>query len=287
MEHHKSTEEFLAAIQYTVATTGFRAELIEKDYFCSLVLSSLYDKNTCPLIFKGGTLLAKVYGDFYRLSEDLDFTYDMPLKTTRNERREVSLIIKKIYHQIGEKTDGINIAMDLKGSDESKQYNGELTYISQVANGQGTIKFEVSLKDTLLAKPSKQKAQTLVLNPFTGEKLADLFPILCYAKKEAYAEKIRAAFCRQQPAIRDFYDISYAIDKNIITLQDDAFIKIVRSKIKAQAKNFKLLTNEKIQLLQAQLLPDLFPTLRSNDYNAFDLSKVLQQLQEFSALAFA
>jgi predicted nucleotidyltransferase component of viral defense system len=29
------------------------------------------------LVFKGGTCLAKVYADFYRLSEDLDFVIPM------------------------------------------------------------------------------------------------------------------------------------------------------------------------------------------------------------------
>ncbi|MFI4938433.1 MAG: nucleotidyl transferase AbiEii/AbiGii toxin family protein [Candidatus Berkiellales bacterium] len=282
MDFHKTIEDFLAAIQYTAATTGFRSELIEKDYFCSMILSSLYNKNSCPLIFKGGTMLAKVYGNFYRLSEDLDFSYDIPMKTTRNERREMSLTVKEIYHQIVDQVDGINITMDLKSSDQSRQYNGELGYESYVTKSAGYIKFEVSLRDSLLDLASGKAAKTLILNPFTSEELVSPFPVLCYSKKEAYAEKIRAAFCRQQTAIRDFYDIAYALDKNIINLQDDDFLDTVRSKIKSQEKNYRPLTTQKIQLLHNQMLPELFPTLRYSDYNNFDLDKILQTLHEFS-----
>ena len=45
--------------------------LIEKDYYCSLILNYFFNGDT-SLVFKGGTCLSKVYVDFYRLSEDLD-----------------------------------------------------------------------------------------------------------------------------------------------------------------------------------------------------------------------
>jgi len=64
----------MAAIEYTTANTELKPELIEKDFYCSLVLKYIFSHNTQPLIFKGGTLLTKVYADFYRLSEDLDFS---------------------------------------------------------------------------------------------------------------------------------------------------------------------------------------------------------------------
>jgi hypothetical protein len=51
---HLDTEGFHAAIEYTSRTTGFRMDLIEKDYFCSIALACLYTHDT-PLIFKGGT----------------------------------------------------------------------------------------------------------------------------------------------------------------------------------------------------------------------------------------
>ena len=64
------------ALRFTAAETGFISRLIEKDYFCTLVLQYLCESDV-TLIFKGGTCLAKVHAGFYRLSEDLDFSISM------------------------------------------------------------------------------------------------------------------------------------------------------------------------------------------------------------------
>ncbi len=70
---HEDPELFLEALNFTAATTAFAARLIEKDYFCSVLLNHIFKKLGALLVFKGGTCLAKVYAGFYRLSEDLDF----------------------------------------------------------------------------------------------------------------------------------------------------------------------------------------------------------------------
>ena len=70
--HQEDPVLFEAAIRLTAGETGFPPRLIEKDYFCSVLLEHLAAR--CDtLIFKGGTCLAKVHAGFYRLSEDLDF----------------------------------------------------------------------------------------------------------------------------------------------------------------------------------------------------------------------
>lgn len=82
---HEDPEFFRSAVTFTAATTGFQVRLIEKDYFCSVLLQYLAEANG-SLIFKGGTCLAKVLVDFYRLSEDLDFVIPMAVDSTRAER---------------------------------------------------------------------------------------------------------------------------------------------------------------------------------------------------------
>jgi len=67
---------FREAIRFTSAETAFSTRLIEKDYFCTLMLS--YFSTSAEMVFKGGTCLAKVHAGFYRLSEDLDFAISMP-----------------------------------------------------------------------------------------------------------------------------------------------------------------------------------------------------------------
>ena len=59
--HRENRALFREAIRFTAAETGFVPRLIEKDYFCSVLLHELAALDS-PLTFKGGTLLAKVSG---------------------------------------------------------------------------------------------------------------------------------------------------------------------------------------------------------------------------------
>ena len=84
---HEDAPLFRQAVTFTAAETGFNARLIEKDYFCSVLLQQL-GRAAPTLVFKGGTCLAKVHTGFYRLSEDLDYSIGMPLDATRRERSQ-------------------------------------------------------------------------------------------------------------------------------------------------------------------------------------------------------
>ena len=59
------------ALTFTESATGFSARLVEKDYYCSLLLHDFALAFQQGMVFKGGTCLSKVYADFYRFSEDL------------------------------------------------------------------------------------------------------------------------------------------------------------------------------------------------------------------------
>jgi hypothetical protein len=50
-------------LRFTAAETVFISRLIEKDYFCTLVLQYFCASDT-TLTFKGGTCLANVHADF-------------------------------------------------------------------------------------------------------------------------------------------------------------------------------------------------------------------------------
>ena len=83
--HDDDPDIFREALAYSEADKGFTSTLIEKDYYCSLVLQYFFSNET-SLVFKGGTCLSKVYVDFYRLSEDLDLIIPVTAKTTRTQR---------------------------------------------------------------------------------------------------------------------------------------------------------------------------------------------------------
>lgn len=280
LNFHQTPEEFIASIEYTVAQTGFRAELIEKDYYCSVILENLYTDETCPIIFKGGTLLAKVFGDFYRLSEDLDFVLPLEPNISRQSRRKAINPVKEIYNNLPQRITDIAIETNLQGSNESSQYNGELTYSSLITQDIGRIKFEVSLRESMLETPVEQRAKTLLLNPFTGSSIVTPYPIKGFSLKEAYAEKFRAALCRPLPAIRDYYDISHALNNKILKITDD-FIAAVKEKIQLQIKTFEKVNSEKLTILRQQVQTELLPTLKMVDYEKFDLDTVALMLNDF------
>ena len=64
-------------IQQTASSLQLKDTQLEKDYVISWILRGVYSNAYLKerLIFKGGTLLRKVYYPEYRLSEDLDFTF--------------------------------------------------------------------------------------------------------------------------------------------------------------------------------------------------------------------
>jgi len=59
-------------IQQKANAVGVRDQQIEKDYILSWILFGIskQEKLSSSIVFKGGTLLKKVYFDDYRFSED-------------------------------------------------------------------------------------------------------------------------------------------------------------------------------------------------------------------------
>ncbi len=53
---HNDTDLFVECLKFTSGEKGFRTALIEKDYFCSLLLAYVFSEDTA-LVLKGGTSL--------------------------------------------------------------------------------------------------------------------------------------------------------------------------------------------------------------------------------------
>lgn len=63
-------------IQQKAREVGVRDQQIEKDYILSWILKGIaqHEQLSKVIVFKGGTVLKKIYFEDYRFSEDLDFT---------------------------------------------------------------------------------------------------------------------------------------------------------------------------------------------------------------------
>ena len=278
---HLDAEGFRAAIEYTSRTTGFRMDLIEKDYFCSIALACLYTHDT-PLIFKGGTCLNKVHVGFYRLSEDLDFSIPVNLGATRGDRRKAIEPVKAHLASFKTLAPALQLESELAGHNEGRQYTTAFTYRSIVTGKKGAIKFEVGLREPLLDQVLQAPARTLLIDPFKRSELLSTATILCLSTREAFAEKIRAALARKDVAIRDLFDLDHAIRHQKIDLKDTGLLNMARLKLKVPGTNAVDLSQPRIDAMRRQLTTELQPVLRPADFAVFDFDGAAAQLVELS-----
>lgn len=77
MKLHQDKEAFEALLSDIGQRTGIRSDIIEKDYYLTLLLSELAGwQDTLPAYFKGDTALYKAIGQMKRFSEDIDITVE-------------------------------------------------------------------------------------------------------------------------------------------------------------------------------------------------------------------
>jgi hypothetical protein len=100
MKLHLDQEAFRVLIDTIHTQTGYRGDVLEKDYYVSLILKELAGKqsNGLPAYFKGGTALYKALKTTNRFSEDIDLSVDTRnCSRTQNDRR-LEQATKKILH---------------------------------------------------------------------------------------------------------------------------------------------------------------------------------------------
>jgi predicted nucleotidyltransferase component of viral defense system len=273
--HDADPDIFREALAYSEAHTGFTASLIEKDYFCSLVLQYFFSRDT-SLVFKGGTCLSKVYVDFYRLSEDLDFVIPGTAATTRTQRRVEMEAIKSVFEKLPTVVPGVAILEEFEGHNESRQYIGYLEYRSAVIEKLENIRVEIGLREPLLRLSESRTARTIVVNPFSGLALLSTFTVRAMALREAYAEKFRAAMTREKPAIRDFFDLFHAIREGGLDSHDPDFLSMVKVKLEVPGNASVDVSAARKYELDRQLEGQLKPVLRPADFSGFNLEEAFE-----------
>lgn len=270
---HLDPAAFRAAVERTAHDFDFRPVLVEKDYFCSLLLEAVLPPET-SLIFKGGTCLSKIYADFYRLSEDLDFCIPLQGTVNRSERRRLIDPSKKIVDSLPDKVAGVEIEEALGGRNESTQYVAVVRYRSVITGDWEKVKIEIALREPLFLPAVIRNARTLVRNVFTGQDLVPPFPVRVIDLTEALAEKTRAALARREAAIRDFFDLHYALENLKLRLDDPDFVKLLRQKLAVAGNERVQLTAERRGALEKQYHTELPTVLRTKDIEKFNLNRV-------------
>jgi predicted nucleotidyltransferase component of viral defense system len=190
-------------IQQIARVVGVRDQQIEKDYILSWILFGIakHEQLSKAIVFKGGTVLKKVYFEDYRFSEDLDFTL-LHRETTNDQIFEW---FKEIFEFIKEEA---NIPFEIIDNNEHED-GGINFYISYIGplGGQGNnkrLKVDISRSEQLVFNP-------VMKDVFVDYTDLDAHQLLCYPLEEVLVEKMRSVMQRMQA--RDFYDIWYLLEE--------------------------------------------------------------------------
>lgn len=280
---HKEAEMFRDALALTQEQTGFAERLIEKDYFCTALLEYLAAAAGNKLVFKGGTCLAKVHADFYRLSEDLDFVIFTPTDAPRSQRSKQAAAMKEAVAALPRQIPFFRLVEPLTGANNSTQYNAVIGDTSQAGGHEETIKIEVALREPLLLALLNGPAQTILLDPVSRKRLMKPLEVRCIAKMEAFAEKFRAALSRREVAVRDFFDLDYAVRRLGLLPEDAELMRLVRQKLAVPGNNPADVSAGRLAALWQQVEPQLKPVLRAEDYAEFNLERAFQMVAAMAA----
>jgi len=209
-------------IQIEARKVAVRDQQIEKDYILSWILEGIAANKDLSqvMVFKGGTVLKKVYFKDYRFSEDLDFS----LLKDNISNEQILQLFKNTFEYILEEA---NIPLEIIDNNEHED-GGINFYISYIGplGGQGNnkrVKIDISRSEKLVFTPVLQN----VILSYTDQEKHKLF---CYSLEEVLVEKLRSIMQRMQA--RDFYDIWYLLE---IHGMDVAFF-VNEFKIKCESK---------------------------------------------------
>ena len=94
---HENKDDFLEAIATVAAAKGITSQIVEKDYYVTLLLRLLAE-NLPFIVFKGGTSLAKCHHVIKRFSEDIDLTIDT--KITQGQKAFVKEALQNVTKKL-------------------------------------------------------------------------------------------------------------------------------------------------------------------------------------------
>jgi predicted nucleotidyltransferase component of viral defense system len=280
---HEDVPLFRESLAFTSAKTGFTGQVIEKDYFCTVLLADLARHGGADLIFKGGTCLAKVHAGFYRLSEDLDFAIPLHVNASRAERSRAVDAIKRAVADVSGRLPCLSCQTELKGANDSTQYSGVVTYRSVATGQQETVLVDVSVREPALIAPAILPARTVLLDPIGGRPAVPDLHVFSLTAMEAMAEKFRAALSRRDVAIRDFFDLDYAARHLPVDFASPSFVGMVRRKLAIPDNPPVDIGVERMTALRRQVEPKLKTVLREKEFRDFVLDRAIALVMEMAA----
>lgn len=198
----------LDEIKLIAAEKGFSEQMIIKDYFITVLLYLI--KDIKGIYFKGGTALQKIFLNYSRISEDIDFTVERDIVNLKKEI-ELKILDSKIFSKIYYDKDVLDFT--------------RIVVEYEMFNENGLIFIDLNKRAKLLKKPAKYEIKN-----FYDFKT---FFVNCESKEEMIAGKVAAAIGRNKP--RDHYDIYKLIKEG-----HNFDYALIKKKCKLSGFNFDL-----------------------------------------------
>ena len=212
-------------IQQKARDVGVRDQQIEKDYVLSWILKGIaqHEQLSKAIVFKGGTVLKKIYFEEYRFSEDLDFT----LLNNKITNEQIFDWFKEVFEYVKEEAN-IPLAIIDNNEHEDGGINFYISYTGPLG-GQGNnkrVKVDISRSEQLEYAP-------VMKDVIVGYSDLEAHQLLCYPLEEMLVEKMRTVMQRMQA--RDFYDIWFLLEQHNM----DAAFHMKEFEKKCASKNLK------------------------------------------------
>ena len=255
-------------INAVAAKNKLRDAQIEKDYILSWILFGI-SKNELlsnSLVFKGGTVLKKVYFPDYRYSEDLDFTL-LNEKITNDELLQE---FEKVYGFVKEEA---NITLQFK--EVNTHMSGSIAFY---VNYVGPLLANINSRDVkidltrgeVMEYPIEQKKVFILYTDLPEGS----FDLQCYSLSEVLIEKMTALMGRTEP--RDLFDFWY------LTEYARMDTKYHKHEFERKAKNKKhdpLVFEEKVMGKEKNLKQGWQKKLQNQVHELPEFDDVFRQIQ--------
>lgn len=228
---------------------GFAEIIMTKDYYATAILYLL--KDVKGIYFKGGTALQKIFLNYSRLSEDVDYTVTRSIDKLKKE------ISKKIINSnLFEK---VTIDKDVEG------FVRLVFHYTNLEDKLDTVFIDLNQRAKLFEKP-----EINTIPHFYDEEIPE-FSVKTLAKEEMFAEKLSAAIKRNKP--RDHFDIYMIIKKGF-----ELNLTLTKKKCKQSDCEFNIIKMfNKAKKLHNKWDEDMLPLLAEE----ISFKEVIQTLAEY------
>lgn len=156
---HKEDIELFQDIIITVSEkSGIEENIVEKDYYVTLLLKELAKRNS-GVVFKGGTSLSKAYHVIERFSEDIDITFCEHIGVARKKKIKYELL-KPISEKLGLPIDNWDMI------ESNKDYNHyDFLYDTMSTSGENVLRPYIKLETALMSYsyPTEEREITSII----------------------------------------------------------------------------------------------------------------------------